>query len=343
MVWMSGTDKRCYYFNRGWLDFVGRTQEQEAGKGWVENVHPDDFDRCLQTYLSNFDARRSFEMEYRLRHHTGEYRWIFDRGIPRYAPDGIFEGYVGGCLDIHDQKQAAEKLRVANETLRLMKTQDEERRRIARELHDSAGQTLTVLGLSLAQLVQKAEGTAPELARDGREIEEVVQQLHREIRTTSYLLHPPLLDECGLSSALNWYVQGVAQRSSIEIDFSISDNFGRLSAEMELAIFRVVQECITNIHRHAESKTASIQVARQDQKVCIEIRDEGKRISPERLVEIQSSRGSGVGIGGIRERLRQFNGELKIESNCSGTTVVASIPILEEAPVMALEQLQGAV
>ncbi len=121
MVWMSGTDKLCYYFNKGWLDFVGRTLEQESGNGWAENVHPDDFDRCLQIYVTNFDARRPFEMEYRLRHHTGEYRWILDRGVPRYAPDGMFEGYVGGCLDIHNQKEAAEKIRIANEALRPVK------------------------------------------------------------------------------------------------------------------------------------------------------------------------------------------------------------------------------
>jgi PAS domain S-box-containing protein len=115
MVWMSGTDKLCYYFNKGWLDFVGRTLEQESGNGWTKNVHPDDFDRCLQMYVTNFDARRPFELEYRLRHHTGEYRWIFDRGVPRYAPDGTFEGYVGGCLDIHAQKAVAQKV-TADET-----------------------------------------------------------------------------------------------------------------------------------------------------------------------------------------------------------------------------------
>ena len=147
MVWMSGTDKLCYYFNKGWLDFVGRTLEQESGNGWTENVHPEDFDHCLQIYVSNFDARRPFETEYRMRHHTGQYRWILDRGVPRYAPDGTFEGYVGGCLDIHDQKEAAEKVRIADDMTRLMKAQDEERRRIARELHDSAGQTLAVLGI----------------------------------------------------------------------------------------------------------------------------------------------------------------------------------------------------
>jgi PAS domain S-box-containing protein len=325
LVWMSGTDRRCFYFNKGWLDFVGRTLEQELGNGWTENVHPDDFDRCVQVYANSFEFRRPFEMEYRLRHHSGQYRWIFDRGLPRYAPDGTFEGYVGGCLDIHDRKEVAEKVRVADEALRLMKTQDEERRRIARELHDSAGQTLTVLGLSLAQLVNEAESVAPELVKQGKEVEEVVQQLHREIRTTSYLLHPPLLDEAGLLSALSWYVQGVAERSGIDIALDIPDQFGRLSADMELAIFRIVQECLTNIHRHADCKSARIRIAREDANIRIEVRDDGKGISQQRLAEIEA-RGSGVGLAGIRERLRQFKGEMKIESMSPGTRVLVNIP-----------------
>jgi PAS domain S-box-containing protein len=342
MVWMAGTDKLCYYFNKGWLDFVGRTLEQESGNGWAQNVHPEDFDRCLQIYVSNFDARRSFEMEYRMLHHTGQYRWILDRGVPRYAADGTFEGYVGGCLDIHDQKEAAEKVRIADDMTRLMKAQDEERRRIARELHDSAGQTLTVLGLNLAQLVERAEVIAPELAKEGKEIEEIVQQLHREIRTTSYLLHPPLLDECGLASALKGYVEGLAERSHVAIMLDVAANVARLPDHMELAIFRVVQECLTNIHRHSGSKTALIRVGREAESVRIEVRDQGKGISPERLLEIQS-RGSGVGIRGIRERIRQFHGEMKIESNGSGTSVIVSIPIPRESHSADSEPLQAAV
>ena len=326
MVWMAGTDKLCYYFNKGWLDFVGRTLEQESGNGWAENVHPEDFDRCLQIFVSNFDACRPFEMEYRMRHHTGQYRWILDRGVPRYAPDGTFEGYVGGCLDIHDQKEAAEKVRIVDDMTRLVKAQDEERRRIARELHDSAGQTLAVLGMSLAQLVHRAEGIAPDLAREGKAVEAIVQQLHREIRTTSYLLHPPLLDESGLASALNWYVEGLAERSDVAITLDVADDVGRLPSDMELAIFRLVQECLTNIHRHSGSKTAVIRVAREGQSVRAEVKDHGKGISPERLLEIQSH-GSGVGIRGIRERIRQFHGEMKIESNGSGTSVIVSIPM----------------
>jgi PAS domain S-box-containing protein len=342
MVWMSGTDKLCYYFNKGWLDFVGRTLEQESGNGWTENVHPEDFNHCLQIYIANFDARRPFEMEYRMRHHAGQYRWILDRGVPRYAPDGTFEGYVGACLDIHDQKEAAEKVRIADDVTLLMKVQDEERRRIARDLHDSAGQTLTVLGLSLAQLVERAQVIAPELAKEGKEIEEIVQQLHREIRTASYLLHPPLLDECGLASALNWYVEGLAGRSDVAITLDVAANVGRLPDDIELAIFRLVQECLTNIHRHSASKTALIRLTRERESIRTEVRDRGKGISPERLLEIQSH-GSGVGMRGIRERIRQFHGEMKIESNGSGTSVVVTIPLPKGTRSADGEPLQAVV
>jgi two-component system, NarL family, sensor kinase len=225
---------------------------------------------------------------------------------------------------------------------RLMKAQDQERRRIARELHDSAGQTLTVLGLNLAQLVERAQVIAPELAKEGKEIEGVVQQLHREIRTTSYLLHPPLLDECGLASALYSYVEGLAERSHIAIALDVAPNVGRLPSDLELAIFRVVQECLTNIHRHSGSETALIRITRDGKSVRTEVQDQGKGISPGRLSEIQSQR-SGVGITGIRERLRQFHGEMKIESNGSGTSVIVSIPIPKELRSADSEPLQAAV
>jgi PAS domain S-box-containing protein len=244
--------------------------------------------------------------------------------------------------DITAQKEAAEKVRLAGETVRLMQVQDDERRRIARDFHDSAGQTLAVLGLSLAELIRKAERVAPDLVQAGKEIEELVQQLHREIRTTSYLLHPPLLDEAGLCSALSCYVQGVVERSGMEIDLKISEALGRLPADMELAIFRMVQECLTNIHRHAESKTARIRIACDKGNVCVEVRDEGKGISPERLTEIESG-GSGVGIAGIRERLRQFGGTLKIESDQTGTRVLACIPLAKVAPSGSSAQLQAIV
>jgi two-component system NarL family sensor kinase len=138
-------------------------------------------------------------------------------------------------------------------------SQDVERRHIARELHDSAGQTLAALGMSVAELAGQAKGN-PALARSIHTVEEMVQHLSNEIRTTSYLLHPPMLDEAGVSSALSWYVQGLGERSGLKIDLRIAANFGRLPSEMELLIFRLVQECLTNIHRHAGSKTAQIEI-----------------------------------------------------------------------------------
>ncbi len=226
-------------------------------------------------------------------------------------------------------------------SLRLMKMQDEERRRMARDLHDSAGQTLTVLGINLAQLIQSAKSTAPAIANEGEKIQELVQQLHREIRTTSYLLHPPLLDETGLRSALSWYVQGLGERSGLAVDLSVAEDLGRLPADMELAIFRLVQESLTNVHRHSGSKTARIQISREAGEIRVAVRDDGKGISPSRLIEIQT-RGSGLGIRGLRERMRQFHGEIKIESNGSGTSVVANIPLPHEDNPADEEPLQAA-
>jgi PAS domain S-box-containing protein len=208
---------------------------------------------------------------------------------------------------------------------RLMEARDVERRHIARELHDSAGQTLTALGLELAQITEDAKND-PALAKNAQNAEELVQHLAREIRTTSYLLHPPLLDETGISSALSWYVQGLAERSSLAIDLQIAKNFGRLSSEMELLIFRLVQESLTNIHRHSGSKTAQIRIEREENAVRVVVEDQGNGMSPERLAEIQSH-GTGVGIRGMRERVRHFHGDLVIESNGSGTRVYASLPL----------------
>ena len=228
---------------------------------------------------------------------------------------------------------------------RLLQTQDEERRHIARELHDSAGQTLTILGMNLAQLVQKAGRKAPELAADAERTQELVQQLHREIRTASYLLHPPLLDESGLPSALSWYIQGLSERSGLDIKLTIADSFGRLPRDMELVVFRLVQECLSNIHRHSGSKTATIRITREAEIVTVEIADQGKGMSTSKLATIQTQ-ASGVGIRGMLERIRQFDGTMKIESDSSGTRILVILPIpssaLSEEPT-SLHQLPTAV
>jgi PAS domain S-box-containing protein len=318
-------------------------------KDWLnEYIHPDDQPIVLRTVREAVRTKRMFELEHRVRRTDGTLGWTNSRAVPLLNVNGEILEWFGAASDVTARKEAEENFRKLAQTLdaevrartreleeqsnqvrelswRLLRSQDEERRHIARELHDSAGQTLTVLGMSLAQLVQKTGRSAPELASEAEQIQETVQQLHREIRTTSYLLHPPLLDENGLYSAISWFLQGLLERSGLEVQFDISKEFGRLPRELELVIFRLVQECLTNIHRHSESETASIRIACESNQIALDIRDQGKGMSPARLAAIQSGR-SGVGIGGMRERLRQFEGTMNIESDGSGTRIFATIP-----------------
>jgi PAS domain S-box-containing protein len=222
-----------------------------------------------------------------------------------------------------DVVRQAEQLRDLSR--RLLQTQDAERRHIARELHDSAGQLLAALGMTLARLAQQARQGTPQLAEDAEESQQLVQQLSQEIRTMSYLLHPPLLDETGLAEALRWYIQGLSDRSGLEIKFAVSDDFERLPREMELVMFRVVQECLTNIHRHSGSKSAAISLMQDAEEISLQIEDQGKGMPPEKLSEIQSQ-SSGVGIRGMRERVRQFGGQMNIESTEKGTTISFTFP-----------------
>lgn len=209
---------------------------------------------------------------------------------------------------------------------RLLQLQDDERRRIARELHDSVGQMLTALGINLAAVgtdIERLSKTAKTVSDSAA----LIQDLSKEVRTISYLLHPPLLDEAGLASALRWLVEGFAQRSQIRVDLEIPANFGRLARDSEIAIFRMVQECLTNIHRHSQSPTAKIRTTASDGHVRVEVEDHGKGIAPEKQAEMTSTGTPGVGIRGMRERLRQLGGTLEIESNGKGTLIVAKLPI----------------
>jgi len=215
---------------------------------------------------------------------------------------------------------------IRNLSAQLLQIQSEERRHIARELHDSAGQSLAVLRMTLARLIEEARAKAPEITHQAEASEKIVRQLQQEIRTASYLLHPPLLDESGLTSALGWYTQGLKERTDLDISLNVSKDFGRIYRDIELVIFRLVQECVTNIHRHSDSHTASIELTRGEDAIALEVRDNGKGISPKRLAEIQSG-GSGVGIRGMRERVAQCSGTMQIESDGSGTRIYVTLPI----------------
>ena len=328
MIWMSGTDKLCTYFNRKWLDFRGRTMAEEMGNGWSEGVHPLDFDRCLETYVTSFDARRPFTMEYRLQCHDGEYRWVLDEGVPYYLPGGNFLGYIGSCLDITERKRAEHSLEQL--TGRLLQLQDEERRRIARELHDTTAQNLLAIVLNLETLVQKASTLPKEFVDAISECQSLCQQSQAEIRTLSYLLHPPMLDEAGLILALEWLIDGFSRRSGISVDFAAPPDFRRLPSQMETALFRIVQESLTNIYRHSGSTTAEVQLERGESQVRLQVADHGRGIAATGNgvdPTVRRTETLGVGISGMRERLRQMGGLLEVRSNGAGTSVTAVLPL----------------
>ena len=235
-----------------------------------------------------------------------------------------------GELENRVRERTAE-LDTANQTLRrlsarLLQLQDEERRRIARELHDSVGQMLAALSMNLAGVradIDRLTKTNAVL----NDSEDLVQEMSKEVRTISHLLHPPLLDEAGLASALRWYVDGFAQRSKIRVDLDCPNDFGRLPRVVETAAFRLVQECLTNIHRHSGSSIAKIRLRHSNHEVAVEVEDKGKGIPAEKLEKMAVAGIPGVGITGMRERVRQLGGTLDIGSSGSGTTVMARLPV----------------
>jgi PAS domain S-box-containing protein len=223
---------------------------------------------------------------------------------------------------VMERKRSEESLR--HLSARLLRSQDEERRRIGRELHDSAGQYLAGLQMNIEALIANAE-TSPHIRSKLSESLDLVRQCSTEIRTLSYLLHPPLLEDTGLAPTVSWFVEGFSKRSGIEVVVDIPSDLGRLKADLELALFRIIQECLTNIHRHSGSKTASIRIAILGNSLTLEIRDQGVGISSSKMPGV--AKPSGVGIAGMGERLSDLGGSLQISSDPSGTVVRASVPV----------------
>jgi len=335
MIWMAAPDSLCTFFNQPWLDFTGHPMEEQIGNGWAAFVHPDDLSRCMDTYLTAFKARTKFEMEYRLRRADGEYRWILDIGTPLFAPPGTFAGYIGSCSDVTEHKQAQERLQQLSG--RLIKLQEQERQRISRELHDTTASSLTALIANLALVRGSAAALDSRAHKALSESLDLARQCVREIRTVSYLLHPPLLDELGLASALRWYTEGFAKRSGVRVDLHLPARLDRLPPDAETALFRIVQEGLTNIHLHSGSPTATISIAREAselagrEQVTLTLRDEGRGIPPCALEgPADNIQGLGVGIAGMRERVRQLGGRMKISTSNKGTIIEAVLPLAEE-------------
>jgi PAS domain S-box-containing protein len=350
LAWMAHPDGSIFWYNLGWYEYTGTTLEQMQGWGW-ESVHdPQILPTVKQQWISCIQSGTSFEMEFPLRGADGVFRWFLTRIRPIRDKSGKITRWFGTNTNIDEQRQLLQsvseaheqlekrvqdrtnELQVANDNLRnlssrLLRLQDEERRRLARELHDSVGQIFAALSMNLGILRSQFHALDERGAQAIAENAQLIEQGNRQIRTISHLLHPPLLEMAGLATALRWYVDGFSERSKIHVDMEISADLGRLPTDTELAIFRIVQECLTNIHRHSGSPTATIRIEKKDAKLVVQVVDRGEGIPAEKLRQLTGAGHTGVGFGGIRERLRQLGGTLEIKSQADGTMVSAILNV----------------
>jgi PAS domain S-box-containing protein len=354
LAWMAHPNGEIFWYNRGWYEYTGTTPQQMQGEAWRELHDPKVLPFVLERWSESLRTGNPFEMEFPLRGADGVFRWFLTRINPFRDSEGNVTRWFGTNTNVDEQRQLLHslseardhlekgvqertgELRAANENLRdlsarLLKVQDEERRRLARELHDSVGQILAALSMNISVVQEQSHKLDSLGARAVSENAQLVQQASSEIRTLSHLLHPPLLDIAGLASSLRWYVDGFSERSKINVDLDITSNFARLPDAVELAIFRIVQECLTNIHRHSGSTTAAIRIQQDNGRLRVEVQDNGSGIPEEKQRELVESSRGGVGFGGMRERVRQLGGTLEIQSNGNGTVVSATLAVGEPA------------
>jgi signal transduction histidine kinase len=304
----------------------GVPEDQElSGAAYWQAVHSKDRARLRRVMDEAVAKCQAFEFGSRYVLPSGEIRHFFTRGVPIAGPDGKTARVIGVVQDITDQKRMEENTRQL--WRQMIQGRDEERRRMARELHESAGQSLAALKMNLARLYESLPKSRRLVRTLWRTSAELTEAAAREVRTVSYLMHPPLLDEAGLAPALRWYARGFAERSKIVVRVDIAENFGRVSQEIEITVFRVVQEALTNVHRYSGSNTARIRIWRDDRELHAEVQDEGCGLTIAGVARGPHAP-PGVGIAGMRERVQQLNGTFDIDSvPGKGTTVRVTLPI----------------
>jgi PAS domain S-box-containing protein len=462
MIWMSGTDKLCTYFNKPWLDFTGRSLEEELGNGWAEGVHADDLQNCLDTYTQLFERREKFRMQYRLRRYDGEYCWILDVGVPRLNPDRSFAGYIGIAVDVTERKEAEEALRefnralekqtvelqareellkifvknvpagvamldrdmrylqvsdrwcadysvldssqvlgrshyelfpdipdrwkevhrraLAGETVRadedrwdreggttwlrwevrpwlnleglpggilifaeditrrkqmeevlsdmsrkLIESQEQERARIGRELHDDINQRLAMLAMELDQL----QGDPSDIQSRVRRLREQTLEISSDVQALSHDLHSSKLEYLGVVGGIKSWCKEFAARQRMEIDFK-DDVSSVLPFEVGLCLLRVLQEALHNSVKHSGVKRIEVQLAEKSNEVQLTVCDLGTGFDTE-----AAKQHGGLGLKSMRERVRLVNGTIEIRSKpMRGTTVCVRVPFKSERAVL---------
>ncbi len=326
------------YISDRFYEFTGAAPDSANGFGWLDYVHAEDKQKAMADWLLCVESGANYEAEYRMRAKDGSYRWFRARAVPIQS-DGKIVRWYGTCSDIHDSKLLEQSIRdnatelekmvdrrteeLRRLSIRLMTMQDQERRRFARDLHDGLGQELAVAKMILDKMLMQKPAHFPEEAWG--QASNIIDSAIQQVRTMSHLLHPPLLDEVGLLSALSWYVDGLTKRSGIETSLDVQPrDFPRLNTELETAVFRIVQEALTNVFRHSEASKVWITLTQSEGRIVVSVRDDGKGIG-KRIAELQPD-SVGVGIGGMKQRASEFGGELRLTNTHPGTLVELTIP-----------------
>jgi len=330
--------ERDYLSNR-FYEYTGAPEGSATGFVWLNYLHPEDKDYSLAQWIKCVESGEAYESEYRIRGRDGQYRWFRARAVPLRDSEGKIIRWYGTCSDIHDSKLLEQSIRQSAEELerlvnartaelrrlssRLMTMQDEERRRIAREIHDGLGQELAASKMILDGIL--AKDGSPSMRRAAIEASQLVDRAIQQVRTISHLLHPPLLDEVGLISALRWFLEGLSDRSGIKVNLEVDPpNLGRLRSEAETAIFRIIQEALTNMFRHSGARNGNVSVSHKNGSIVVKVSDDGKGLE-EDVTQLRPE-SVGVGIGGMRQRVSELGGTLRLANANPGTIVEVIIP-----------------
>jgi PAS domain S-box-containing protein len=328
MIRMSGVDGGSTDYNVPWLDFTGRTLEDERGSGWLDCVHQDELDVCRKTYQQAMAQREPYRLEYRLQRADGEYRWMLESGEPRFTPDGSFAGHIGSAIDVTDLKAARATLSSLNR--RLINAQEQERSRVARELHDDVCQRMVTLAIDLHQFGETLPETAADARGRVRDLYDEVRTLGQDVNGISHRLHSFKLGMLGLAPAAATFCEEIATRHRLTVEFDHHDVPSQLPEGVGINLFRVLQESLSNAVKYSGASRVRVSLRLTIEGLQLEVADEGRGFDV-----AAAMRTSGLGLLSMQERLRLVNGDVVIDSRPgAGTRVRATVPWLP-APASA--------
>lgn len=319
MIWMASADRKCTDVNSAWLDFTGRSLEEELGDGFLEGIHKDDLSASVKAFDHAFERREPFRVEYRLRRADGEYRWILDSGVPRFTSDGSFVGYTGSAVDVTELRLAKTALSALSQ--KLMQAQEEERARVARELHDDVCQRMTALTIDLEHVMRSLPPDDVTVRYTLAGLSKQSDDLASDLRALSHRLHSSKLELLGLPSATAAFCRDVSQQQQMAVQFTHSGVPEALAPETEVGLYRVMQEAVMNAVKHSGASRVDVALHGNGNGLHLEVTDHGKGFNPDAALLRD-----GLGLVSMRERLYLIGGELVVQSRPGeGTTVRAHV------------------